>query len=109
VTAPQPPRPDGAGPKAIDARTDGPLALTLPVDFVERVAFRVAAILAAREPEAERWVGVAEAAEHLSCPRSRIYALTSAGRLPHRKDGTRLLFRLSELDAWLERGGGRRP
>jgi excisionase family DNA binding protein len=48
-------------------------------------------------------------AEHLSCGRSRVYALVSAGRIPYRKDGSRLLFRRSELDGWLAGGGGVRP
>jgi excisionase family DNA binding protein len=50
---------------------------------------------------AEPWVGVERAAEHLGCKRQRIYNLVSDGAIPHRKDGSRLLFRLSELDAWL--------
>jgi excisionase family DNA binding protein len=52
---------------------------------------------------------VGAAAEHLACPRSRVYALGAARRIPHRRDGSRLLFRRSELDAWLEGGGGLRP
>jgi excisionase family DNA binding protein len=105
---PQPPRPPADRPDG--ERTDG-LALPVTEELLQALAARVATILADSEPEArpEPWVGVAEAAAHLSCPRSRIYALTSSGRLPCRRDGTRLLFRLSEIDRWLERGGARRP
>jgi excisionase family DNA binding protein len=85
------------------------LSVPVPEGFVEQVATRVAEILGAREPLPEPWVGVREAAEHLACPKSRIYALVSARRIPHRRDGSRLLFRRSELDAWLEAGGARRP
>ena len=50
----------------------------------------------------EPWVGVPKAAEHLHCNPQRIYNLVSEGRIPYRKDGSRLLFRLSELDGCLE-------
>jgi len=49
-----------------------------------------------------------EAARHLGCKRQRIYDLVArrqASAIPHRKEGARLLFRLSELDRWIERGG----
>ena len=51
----------------------------------------------------EAWVGVEQAAEHLGCKPQRIYNLVHARAIPYRKDGSRLLFRLSDLDAWLER------
>ena len=56
-----------------------------------------------------RWLNVAEAAEHLSCPESRIYALNSARRIPVHRDGSRLLFDSAELDAWVRAGGATRP
>lgn len=40
---------------------------------------------------------------------SRIYALVSANRLPHYKDGSRLLFDRTELRRYVENGGARRP
>lgn len=93
-------------------RTNPGLALEVPPAFLEQLAERVAELLdgrSDRDLETEPWLGVEHAAEFLACPRSRIYALASAGRIPHRKDGSRLLFRRSELDGWLERGGGKRP
>lgn len=51
----------------------------------------------------EAWVGVEQAAEHLGCKPQRIYNLVHARAIPYRKDGSRLLFRLSDLDGWLER------
>jgi len=90
--------------------SNGALSLALPPELVEVVAERVAELLAERHaPEPEPWIGVALAAEHLACPKSRIYALVSAQRIPHEKDGSRLLFRRSDLDEWLEQGGGTRP
>ena len=86
------------------------LSLAVPPELVEAVAERVAELLVERHaPEPEPWIGVEQAADHLACPKSRLYALVSAGRIPHRKDGSRLLFRRTELDDWLEQGGAKRP
>lgn len=55
----------------------------------------------------EPWVGVSEVARHLSCSPRRIYDLTSRKddrRIPYRKDGSRLLFRLSAVDRWIDTG-----
>jgi excisionase family DNA binding protein len=91
-------------------QSNAALAVSVPVEFVEAVAVRVADLLAERANAApEPWIGVEQAAAHLACGRSRLYALTSAGRIPYRKDGSRLLFRASELDGWLAGGGGIRP
>jgi excisionase family DNA binding protein len=76
--------------------------------LADALAPRLASRLGQSE-HAERWLSVEQAAEHLACPKSRIYALVSARRIPCRKDGSRVLFRASELDAWLDTGGGRRP
>ncbi len=92
------------------------LALTLPSELLDVLAERVADVLVERGlvvAEAasgpEPWIGVEDAARHLACPKSRLYSLVSARRIPHEKDGSRVLFRRSELDAWVESGGGRRP
>ena len=85
-------------------------ALSVPLDLVEAVAHRAAELLAEREDALRRpWLDVAGAAAHLACPKSRIYALVSAQRIPHEKDGSRLLFRPEALDEWVRRGGGTRP
>jgi excisionase family DNA binding protein len=55
------------------------------------------------------FLDVEGAATFLSCPRSRIYALCSANRLPHHRDGSRLLFDPDELRAYVLAGGARRP
>jgi excisionase family DNA binding protein len=79
-------------------------------ELVELIAARAAAIVRDdQEVQPEPWLGVQEAASHLACPTSRIYALVSARRIPHHRDGSRLLFRRSEVDAWVERGGATRP
>jgi excisionase family DNA binding protein len=85
------------------------LTIDLPEELVERIAERAAELLADRESPASHWLTVLEAAEYLRCPKSRIYSLVSARRIPHVKDGSRTLFARSELDTWLRDGGGKRP
>jgi len=79
--------------------------IALPEALVELVADRAAERLGARLPAVEPWVGIDQAAEHLACKRQRIYDLVSRRTIPHRKEGSRLLFKLSHLDAWVESGG----
>jgi hypothetical protein len=87
-------------------------SLSIPIDpeFVEQVAARVADLLGTPD-EPESWIGVKAAAEHLDCPAGRIYALagTTPPRIPVHRDGSRLLFRRSELDEFVRDGGAKRP
>jgi hypothetical protein len=69
--------------------------------LVERTAERLRSASVVAEP----WVGVDDTAMHLACKRQRIDDLVSRRTIPHRKEGTRLLFKLSHLDAWIESGG----
>ncbi len=96
-TSPQPPVPP----------TDQ-LALILPPVLLEHLVERVAERLAQQERVVvEPWVGVAEAAAHLGCRPQRIYDLVcrrASTGIPHRKEGARLLFKLSQLDRWIEGG-----
>lgn len=84
------------------------LVLTLPAEVLDELVERVLArVDAERRHGAEPWVGVEAVARHLGCRRQRIYDLVSrrgGDGIPYRKDGARLLFRLSEVDAWLVRG-----
>ncbi|MEK6328247.1 MAG: helix-turn-helix domain-containing protein [Actinomycetota bacterium] len=89
---------------------DHSLSVAVPAPLIEAIAMRAAELVGERlTAEREPWIRVEEAAEHLACKTNRIYALASAGRIPCRRDGARLLFRRSELDAWLKAGGGKRP
>ena len=84
---------------------NGDLRLAIPPELVEAVAHRAADLLAEQRPaEIEPWLNVEQAAEYLACPRSRVYDLRRQGRLPCRKDGSRLLFRRPDLDAALDDG-----
>src|ERR1039458_5140768 len=83
----------------------GNLELQVPDMFVQAIAERVADLLADSLPASspsEPWIGVEQAAEHLACPPSRIYDLVSQRRLTPRRDGRRLLFKRSHLDAAIE-------
>ncbi|HTA32998.1 MAG TPA: helix-turn-helix domain-containing protein [Solirubrobacteraceae bacterium] len=76
---------------------------------LDLLAKRLAPRLARSSEPADAWLTVVEAADYLRAPKSRVYSLVSAKRIPHVKDGSRTLFRRSELDAWLQAGGGKRP
>jgi excisionase family DNA binding protein len=82
--------------------------LDLPEDAVAAIAASVARIVGEQHRDPNPWIGVDDAAAHLACPRSRIYRLVSQDRIPFEKDGARLLFRRSDLDAWVARGGAGR-
>jgi excisionase family DNA binding protein len=63
-----------------------------------------------QEQAAGAWLrGADQIAAYIGAPRSRVYALTSAGRIPVERDGSALVARAGELDEWLRRGGARRP
>jgi excisionase family DNA binding protein len=81
------------------------VSIPLPPGVLDVIAEMTAARLRASAVVAEPWVGVDDAARHLACKRQRIYDLVSRRTIPHRKEGSRLLFKLSHLDAWIEGGG----
>jgi excisionase family DNA binding protein len=89
---------------------DEPLTLVVPPELVDAVVERVLERLSASQPPAiVGFLDVQGAADFLACPKSRIYALVSAGRLPHYRDGSRLLFDREELRAYVRNGGATRP
>jgi excisionase family DNA binding protein len=88
------------------------LRIVLPDEQLERLAERAAELLAERQTPAARdgWLrGADRIAQYIDCPRSRVYALTSAGRIPVERDGSNLIARKSALDQWVRDGGGVRP
>jgi excisionase family DNA binding protein len=77
--------------------------LELSPEALKAIAREVAKILAAEStPTRSGWLTAPQAAEHLGWPTQRVYKLTAAGAIPHRKHGQRLLFDRDELDGWLE-------
>jgi excisionase family DNA binding protein len=88
--------------------------LELPDELVDQIADAVAERLAdqlavdARAHNDDGFLDVAGAARFLACPKSRIYGLVSSQRLPHHRDGSRLLFDRQELRAYVHNGGAKR-
>jgi excisionase family DNA binding protein len=79
-------------------------------EFVKELAERIAERLSSSNGDgADGFLDVDGAAAFLACPSSRIYALVSARRIPHHRDGSRLLFDRAELRDYVRRGGARRP
>jgi excisionase family DNA binding protein len=87
----------------IDADTAAlTVTLELTAGQVEMLAERVAVLLAAPTPAPPpEWLNTAAAAAYLCCKPGRIHDLVQLGRLTPARDGTRLLFRRSELDRYL--------
>jgi len=88
------------------------ISVNVADELVERIAQRAAELLAKQssEPTEDAWLrGADKIAAYIDCPRSRVYALASANRIPIYRDGSALIAKRSELDAWLQRGGGLRP
>ena len=101
-----------AGRSALAAdRRDVGLSLDIGDELVERIAERAAELVVGRQDEAagDNWLrGADKIAAYIDSPRSRVYGLVSAQRIPVHHDGSALIARRSELDAWLLNGGGRR-
>jgi excisionase family DNA binding protein len=60
-------------------------------------------------PALQPYMTVQEAAEYMNCSRWTVYRLIQAGALKPLKVGTRLRFRPTDLDAYIEGGAGSRP
>jgi excisionase family DNA binding protein len=86
-------------------------SIPIPAELVDEIAERAAELVLERlEPEQPTAPGpyltIAEAAELLRCRRQRVYDLLSARRLQRFKDGSRVLVRRDEIDAYLGRESG---
>lgn len=55
------------------------------------------------------WLDYAGAVERTRLSISYLRKAVMADRIPHRKIGRRVLFRVDELDAWLDGNGGTTP
>lgn len=90
-------------------RADGfTLEIGVPPELVAAIAAQAAELVEA-SVQPEPYMTAEQAAQYLACKVERIHALVSADRIPHHRDGSRLLFRRSELDDWISEGGGIRP
>jgi hypothetical protein len=97
---------------AMAKRTEG-LMLGVPGELVELVAQRAAELVAERVgPTNDGWLrGADSIAAYIGSPPSRVYALAACKppRIPVQRDGSALLAKRSDLDAWITNGGGKRP
>ncbi len=87
------------------------LRVEIDEELIEQIAERAAELIGERSKgQAEDgWLrGADRIAAYIDAPRSRIYALVSARRIPVHHDGSALIARRSELDRWLVQGGGLR-
>lgn len=91
------------------------MRLELDPDDVERIAARVADMLAERVtatiPLRPAWMTTKEAAEYLRIAVSEVQRLAAAGAIPCEQDGGpggRLFFSPGDLDQWRRSGGRRR-
>ncbi len=85
------------------------LAIALLAELDDRslaeLADRLAPFLGERlrsSGAASPWLNAQDAARYLACSRGRLYDLVQVGKLSPSRDGRRLLFRRSDLDAYLE-------
>lgn len=94
--------PASGGPTLVDLLSNSDL---------ERLAELLRPHLSEEAPQASsEWLRGAEAiAGYIGSPVSRVYALVSCRRIPVEREGRWLVARRSELDKWIEAGGGRRP
>ncbi|HVX32559.1 MAG TPA: hypothetical protein VHA80_05400 [Solirubrobacterales bacterium] len=85
------------------------LRVEIDEELIERIAERAAELIGKRSGRAAKdgWLrGADRIGAYIDAPRSRVYALASARRIPVHHDGSALIARRSELDRWLLQGGG---
>ena len=71
-------------------------------ELADRLAPRLANRLG-QSDDTKPWFNAEDAARYLACSRERLYDLVQLRRLEPRRDGRRLLFRRTDLDAYLDR------
>jgi excisionase family DNA binding protein len=84
------------------SRQPGALALTVPPELVDEIARRAADLLAEQYGRVPDYLTATETASYMRCgSKQRVYDLVSQGRIEPCRDGTRLLFKRSTVDAYL--------
>ena len=84
--------------------------IDIPDHVLDTLVGRVLERLEGLQRDEGGWLrGAAAIAAYVAAPESRIYALSSAKRIPVHHDGSALVAKRSELDAWMLAGGGLRP
>ncbi|HEY4896453.1 MAG TPA: helix-turn-helix domain-containing protein [Solirubrobacteraceae bacterium] len=78
------------------------VTLELPDAVLDERARRAAALIEQPPIDATPWLNTDQAADYIAAKPGRIHDLVALGKLAPRRDGRRLLFRASDLDAYLE-------
>jgi len=77
-------------------------SVTIPPEVVEEIARRAVQIVLQNIPSPPGpWLTTTETAEYLRCKPQRVYNLVAEGRLQVRKDGSRSLYHVSDIDEML--------
>jgi excisionase family DNA binding protein len=79
--------------------------LELSDEQVREIAERAAAIISEQvgsTTTTSPWLNTDQAAEYIAAKPGRIHDLVALHKLTPRRDGRRLLFRVDELDAYIE-------
>lgn len=93
----------------VDSQDRMALVAGLLDGLVDETTLRVLERLESAPSYAESYINSEKAAEHLCCNVNRIHALVEADRIPHHRDGRRLLFKRSELEEYIDADGAHRP
>jgi excisionase family DNA binding protein len=79
-----------------------PLSLEIPPEALEAIAERAAEIIRDQAQSVPDYLTPQEAADYMRCgSKQRLYDLVSQGRIEPCRDGTRLLFKRTTVDAYL--------
>lgn len=80
------------------------VTLALTAEQLDVLADAVAERLAASQPapELDGWLNTRQAAAYMACTADRLHDLVARRVLSPRRDGRRLLFKRSDIDAYLE-------
>ena len=101
-------------PLGLTMTDDGRVGVIIRIEFDDRLldtlADRLADKLVVRcappcALTATPWMGAQAAADYIGCSLSRVRKLTMLGDLPTHRDGTRVLYRRDDLDAYIRSGG----
>jgi excisionase family DNA binding protein len=92
-------------PESFTALGHTTIALDVPPGLVETIARRAAEIVAEQvgaAVQASPWLSTEQAAAYIAAKPARVHDLVALGKLTPRRDGRRLLFKRSDLDAYVE-------
>jgi excisionase family DNA binding protein len=79
--------------------------VTIPESELNRIALRLADLLAVARPTVEPWLDIDDAASHVALSPNAVRALVKRHRIPfHRTEHGRLRFSPTELDDWVRTG-----